>query len=272
MENRIVRLLVAWLVAAGSPICMADPIEVSDGKSVEAIVSNREPTRIRVDRTKITNVVGNIYSSTNCAPKASDAAAAASTQQETNPAGDFWLTCDLAKGEIFVTPVSAVAGAAAKPINMFVSTEKATYSLRLRRADVPGGTIVLSDKSVSRQAAGGAGATAAIAGGAANYVRSLKAMLVAMVAERVPNDIRVDELNVPKQLWAESSFMLNKLFEGRGLVGEKYVLKNTSAAPLVLAEQEFDREGGEVLAVSIDNLNLRPDESTFVYVIRSGER
>jgi hypothetical protein len=30
-------------------------------------------------------------------------------------------------------------------------------------------------------------------------------------------------------------------YEGRGLVGEKYLLQNVSQAPMVLAEQEFDR-------------------------------
>ena len=39
---------------------------------------------------------------------------------------------------------------------------------------------------------------------------------------------------------------------------------------MVLAEQEFDREAGSVLGVAIENHNLRPGESTAVYVIRQG--
>jgi conjugal transfer pilus assembly protein TraK len=39
---------------------------------------------------------------------------------------------------------------------------------------------------------------------------------------------------------------------------------------MVLAEQEFDRESGTILAVAIENHNLRPGESTTVYVIRQG--
>jgi conjugal transfer pilus assembly protein TraK len=39
---------------------------------------------------------------------------------------------------------------------------------------------------------------------------------------------------------------------------------------MVIAEQEFDRDEGKVLAVSIENHNLRPGESTTVYVIRQG--
>jgi conjugal transfer pilus assembly protein TraK len=101
-------------------------------------------------------------------------------------------------------------------------------------------------------------------------VRALKGMLVAMAADRPPTDIRVDEVNRPIQLWQEAKFALVRLYEGRGLVGERYVLTNVSTQDMVLAEQEFDRERGGVLAVSIENHNLRPGESTSVYVIRQG--
>jgi conjugal transfer pilus assembly protein TraK len=40
---------------------------------------------------------------------------------------------------------------------------------------------------------------------------------------------------------------------------------------MVLAEPEFDREAGAVAGVSIEQHNLRPGESTSVYVIRRGE-
>ena len=38
-------------------------VEASDGVSVEAIVSVKEPTRIRIDGAPITDVFGNIHSS-----------------------------------------------------------------------------------------------------------------------------------------------------------------------------------------------------------------
>ena len=91
-----------------------------------------------------------------------------------------------------------------------------------------------------------------------------------MSSERAPADIRVEEVNRPIQLWQEAKFALVRLYEGRGLVGERYVLTNVSGQDMVLAEQEFDRERSGVLAVSIENHNLRPGESTSVYVIRQG--
>jgi conjugal transfer pilus assembly protein TraK len=108
----------------------------------------------------------------------------------------------------------------------------------------------------------------------ANHVRAMKAMLVAMASDRLPADIRVDEVGQPVQLWAEAKFSLMRRYEGRSLVGEKYLLQNLGNAVMVLAEQEFDRPdskpGGQVLGVAVENHNLRPGESTNVFVIRRG--
>ena len=65
-------------------------------------------------------------------------------------------------------------------------------------------------------------------------------------------------------------FAMTRVYEGRGLVGERYLLTNISTQNMVLAEQEFDRETGGVLAVAIENHNLRPGDSTTVFVIRQG--
>ena len=99
----------------------------------------------------------------------------------------------------------------------------------------------------------------------------MKALLVAMASDRVPPDIRVEETRGMLPLWNEARFSRVRQYEGRGLVGEKYLLQNISEAPMVLAEQEFDREQGSVVGIAIERHNLRPGESTSVYVIRRGE-
>jgi conjugal transfer pilus assembly protein TraK len=95
-----------------------------------------------------------------------------------------------------------------------------------------------------------------------------------MASDRVPADVRVEEVNRPVQLWAEVKFSLMRRYEGRGLLGEKYLLQNVSNIVMVLAEQEFDREdspsGGGVAGVAIENHNLKPGETTNVFVIRRG--
>lgn len=231
---------------------------VYDGATVEAVVAMNEPTRIRVDGAKIIDVVGNIYSS-SCAPKGG---AASPTPAAVNSQGEFVLGCDLLKGEIFVRPV----GKATKPINLFVSTERATYTLLLRRADVPAGTIVLVDKNV-RMAQGNVPRI----GKAATHVRALKAMLLIMTGTRSADEVTVEELGQTMRLWREARFELVRQYNGLGMVGEEYRLTNTSNGQMVLAEQEFDREQDGVLGVAIERMTLQPREQTAVYVIRSGE-
>ena len=246
-------------------------VEASDGVSVEAIVSIKEPTRIRIDGTPITDVFGNIHSS-HCGaatplpatPGMSSTAPGGGVSSAINPAGEVVLECDRDKGEIYVRPV----GDSVKPINLFVSSASTTYTLLLRRADTPADTIVIRDKTPRALKP----ATAAqVAGPSPNPVRAMKALLVAMASDRVPPDVRVEETHRSVPLWIEARFSLVRQYEGRGLIGEKYLLQNVSNGPMVLAEPEFDREAGGVAGVSIEQHNLRPGESTSVYVIRRGE-
>ena len=250
-------------------------VEASDGVSVEAIVSIKEPTRIRIDGAPITDVFGNIHSS-HCGaatalpatPGMSNTAPGSGISSAINPAGEIVLECDRDKGEIYVRPV----GDSVKPINLFVSSASTTYTLLLRRADTPAGTFVIRDRPPKAVKL----ATAAQArAGPANPVRAMKALLVAMASDRVPPDVRVEETHRSVPLWIEARFSRVRQYEGRGLIGEKYLLQNVSNAPMVLAEPEFDRPdsqlGGGVAGVSIEQHNLRPGESTSVYVIRRGE-
>jgi len=245
-------------------------IEARDGVAVEAVLSIKEPTRIRIEGAPITDVFGNIHSS-NCGglPATPGAMVSAPT---VNAGGEIVIECDRDKGEIYVRPVGEASVASGKPVNLFISSAQATYTLLLRRSDTPADTIVIRDKT-PRQAQPTTNSARALLGPlgpSANHVRAMKAMLVAMASDRVPADFRVDEVNRPLQLWAEAKFSLARRYEGRGLVGEKYLLQNVSSAVMVLAEQEFDREGGGVVGVAVENHNLRPGETTTVFVIRRG--
>ncbi|WP_269763857.1 TraK domain-containing protein [Acidovorax delafieldii] len=163
-------------------------------------------------------------------------------------------------------------GDALRPINLFVSSATATYTLLLRRSDTPADTIVIRDKTPQALRTGVP--EAAPSGPAPSHVRAMKGLLVAMSSDRVPADVRVEETSKPIQLWTEARFTLLRRYEGRGYVGEKYALQNVSLAPMVLAEQEFDRpdsrSGGEITGIAIEHHNLRPGETTSVYVIRRG--
>ena len=276
------RILAVTALSFGLQAHALQVVEASDGVAVEAIASLKEPTRIRIEGTPITDVFGNIYSS-HCGGSPLPAAAAspgvpsttpgpatpaALTSPAVNPAGDVIVECDRDKGEVYIRPV----GDSAKPINLFVSSAGATYTLLLRRADTPADTIVIRDKTP--RALKPATAAQAGAGPAPNPIRAMKALLVAMASDRVPPDVRVEETSRSIQLWAEARFTLLRLYEGRGLTGEKYTLQNVGTAPMVLAEQEFDRPdsraGGAVAGIAIEHHNLRPGETTSIYVIRRG--
>lgn len=270
MERRLrprLLLALAALPLSSTPAHALQTVDGRDGVAVEAIVSAREPTRIRIEGEPITDVFGNIYSS-NCGagtPPVNGSPAPAAPA--VNPKGEIVLECDKDKGEIYVRP----AGDGKKPINLFVSSAHATYTLVLTRSDVPADTIVIRDKSAKNARKDGGGAFQGPVGRNGSHIRGLKAMLVAMASDRVPTDVRVEEVNVPKVLWTEAKFTLLRLYEGRGLLGEKYLLTNVSNETMVLAEQEFDREDGNIAGIAIENHNLRPGDSTSVYVIRLGD-
>ena len=252
-------LLASALLTSALPALALQTIEARDGVSVEASIALKEATRIKVDGASITEVFGNIYSS-NCSGASTGNRDAGASFAPINPAGEIVLECDKDKGEIYVKPVSA----GAKPINLFISTAKSTYTLILKRVDMPADTIVLKDRMLQQAAT-----TLQRAGGTSpSHVRALKQMLNAMASDRVGAEVRVEEVNRPVQLWTESHFTLLRLYEGRGVIGEKYLLTNISSEPMVLAEQEFDRAQGDVLGVSIESHNLRQGESTNVFVLR----
>lgn len=258
-------LLATAFALASHPSQALQLVEARDGTSVEAVIAVKEATRIRIENAPITDVFGNIYSS-NCGlpagvvgtPATAIPTAPAATAS-VNPAGEIMLECDRDKGEIYVRPV----GNSAKPVNLFISSARATYTLLLRRSDTPSDTIVIRDKTARTNRQGPLGTSA-------NHIRAMKALLVAMASDRAAADMLVTEVNRPIPLWNEAKFSLTRTVEGRGLIGEKYLLTNVSNQTMVLTEQEFDRADGGVVGVAIENLNLRPGESTSVYVIRLG--
>lgn len=274
-------IAVALIALVCTPVSHAlQIVDARDGVAVEAILSVKEPTRIRIEGAPITDVFGSIHSSScggiAAAASGSPGSPVAPLSPVVNPAGEIVVECDRDKGEIYVRPVATASdgsAAAGKPVNLFISSAHATYTLILRRADTPADTILIRDRSIPPAPVDGR-ASSGPSGPSAHHVRAMKALLVAMASDRVPPDVRVDELNEPVQLWAEARFALMRRYEGRGLSGEKYLLQNVSTAVMVLAEQEFDRPdskvGGQVLGVAVEHDQLRPGESTSVYVIRRG--
>lgn len=256
-------LAVGILAALGvTPLThAAQVLDVEDGVAVEALISLHAPTRVRIDGTTIRDVFGNLQSSA-CGGGASPVAAA-TPQVPTVTDAEVLVECDLDKGEIYLRPIAPTD----EPINLFVSSPQATYTLLLRPSDRPAGTIVLRDRT--RPTAGRDGGLPR--GPSANPIRRLKAMLVAMASGEVPPDIHAETVAREIHLWDRVQFTLERRFEGRGLIGEHYALRNLGDDVVVLAEQAFDRESGGVAGVAIEHHHLAPGERTQVYVLRFEE-
>lgn len=271
------RKLMAIALLVHPPVSHAlQLVEASDGLAAEAVLSIKEPTRLRIEGAHITDVVGNIYSSqcgpaapgAGIGPLASPPSASASALGPVNPAGDVTIACDRDKGEVYLRPV----GEGTRPINLFVSSEIATYTLLLRRADTPADTIVIRDRTPRDLRA--VDPMPSPAGPAPSHVRTMKALLVAMASDRIPPDIRVEEAKRAMQLWADTRLTLLRRYEGRGFVGERYVLHNVGASTIALKEQAFDRPSspsdGDIAGIAIEHHNLGPGEVTSLYVLRRG--
>ncbi|WP_245965986.1 type-F conjugative transfer system secretin TraK [Pseudorhodoferax soli] len=269
-------MLALGMLGLGLPAHALQLVEASDGVAVEAVLSLKEPTRLRIEDAAITDVFGNIHSNQcgnadagpGLTPGVTPAAPGAGAAGNINLDGDIIIACDRGKGEIYLRPV----GDSSRPVNLFVSSATATYTLLLRRADTPADTIVIRDRTPRAQRR--QAQQSPPAGPAPSHVRTMKALLVAMASGRIPSDVRVEDVRRTLHLWPQVQFTLLRQYEGRGLIGERYTLKNIGAEPMALAEQAFYRPdspaGGEITGIAIEHHKLEPGDTTTVYVLRRG--
>ena len=167
--------------------------------------------------------------------------------------GDFTVTPDKDAGTAYLKPATDK-----KAFSAFVSDDAGhTWKLLLSVADGPSDSIIIKGKPDlgSKQA-----------GRDLASIQAIKRVLLALESDQEPDpETRVVNEIVP--LWQESLFVLVKVLDG-ALKGEKYLLTNTSAKPMVIDERELYRRG--VIAISVEKPRLEPAETTAVYVIREG--
>ena len=222
--------LLPLLLALSSPAAALQILDVKDGETVLGKISQKEVTRIGVERGRIRKVTGN--------------------------AGEFVLEKDEEKGQIFIRPMSPDS---TKPINLFITSERSTIGLVLQPVDTPSDTIVIREgrdplTSNSRLEKSG------------RHVRTIKNLLLMMAGDALPDDMEVREPVRDLALWPGARLTLQRQWVGSSVVGEKYLLMNAGAAALELAERDLFKRG--VMALSIEQASLRPGESTQLFVIR----
>ncbi|WP_205617454.1 TraK domain-containing protein [Pelomicrobium methylotrophicum] len=166
--------------------------------------------------------------------------------------GEFTVSADRETGVAFIRP------AADKEVfSAFVADDTGrTWKLLLSVSDVPAETIVLRDRSA--HAKGDRNARDE------SRNREIKRLILAL--ESGGEDQGVREVNEIVPLWKEAMFVLVKVVDGP-LRGEKYMLTNVSDKPMVIDERELYRRG--VVAVSVERPELKPAETTAVYVVVS---
>lgn len=222
-------LLTALLLASNTASAL-QVLDAVDGQVMLAKISAKEPTRIAISNGRIKKFVGN--------------------------EGDLIIQKDSENGQIFVHPASLTG----KPINLFVTDDKgATYTLLLQPVDIPAETVMLRNKQAQINIL-----TEIERSG--SYERVLKGMMLVMATDDLPPDMEVRDVKQGIALWREARFTELRTYKGRDLIGEKYLLTNVSAKPMVIAEQELYRKG--VRAVSVEKTTLKPNESTNVFVVR----
>lgn len=218
------------LLALSFPASALQIVDAKDGETVFAKISQKEVTRIAFERGRVRKVTGN--------------------------AGDFILEKDEDKGQIFVRPAQA---GSTKPINLFVTSDRATVALLLQPIDAPSDSIVIRE---SREAQ----ASPSRVERSGRHVRTVKNLLLAMATDALPEDMQIRETTRQLALWPGVRMTLQRVYLGAGVVGEKYQLANTANADITLNEPDLYKSG--VMAVSLEQRTLRSGEATNLFVIR----
>lgn len=249
-----------WLGMSQGAVA-AQFIDARDGDTAIGKLSIKDQTRVKLEKGRITDVIGDVYS------------------KDKNPAGRIVVIPDEEDGEIYIRPTDA----GTRPIKIDLRTDRGKFSLLLQPVDIPGDTLILRSRGVAlapgspaliqasdmTQTSSGTGTqnTTAPIARSSSHVRAVKAMTLAMAGEEVPADVEVRPANQTVVLWRESRFVLTSTYVSRELVGETYELSNVSASDMVIDEREFYRDG--VQSVSVKYHQLAPGAKTAVWIVRS---
>ena len=236
-NSRTARASVAVVIALATALALScapakavQIVEGGDGSTVYAKLSKKEMTRLAVDHGRVASL------------RVRD--------------GELGIDADEETGQVFLT----VPDGASKPINGFLTTDAGnTYTLVLQIVDAPADSIIVKQP---RQRS--ALARNDFKSGA--YNKAIKQLISVMAGDELPVDIEVTQVGRKLDLWQEASMLLETKYSSGDMVGERYLIANVSQAPMVLDEREFYRQGVHVIA--IDQLNLAPEASTRLYIIR----
>jgi len=226
----VVIALATALAFSCAPAMAVQIVEGGDGSTLYAKLSKKEMTRLAVDHGRVASL----------------------RVRE----GELGIDADEETGQVFLT----VPDGASKPVNGFLTTDAGnTYTLVLQIVDAPADSIIIKQPRQRSALARNDFKSSA-------YDKSVKRLISVMAGDELPEDIEVTQVGRKLDLWQEASMLLETRYSSGDMVGERYVVANVSQAPMVLDEREFYRPGMHVIA--LDQLNLAPQASTRLYIIR----
>lgn len=232
MKKSVMSLVcAAWCLA--EPAVAKQEVTLKDGDTVKVTLSATDATRIVMERGRIEKIVA--------------------------PKGMLDIQADKERGEVFLKPLAS----APDSLSFFVRDDSgATFTLVATRRPMPGDTI--SIKNASPRKSPGRGAQYL----STPFVERVKQLIKAMALGENLESYGVEDQNRPVELWKETKITLVKSFTAHDLYGEVYVITNVSNDSLRFHEREFMEFGERVQAVALERLELGPEASTFLYMVR----
>lgn len=202
-------------------------LDVSDGGTAYAKISAQDLTRLTINNGRIASWHA--------------------------PKGKLVIQKNAKSGELYVRPLNRD-----EPVSLFVTSDKgSTYAITMMPVAMPAESIILNEARRK---------TPSTIERAGTRDETIKALMLAMAADRMPPDMEVRESRQSFSLWQGSRFTLVRSWLGTTLMGERFDLTNTGTSAMRLLEQELFKPG--VLAISIEKHELAPSESTRVFVVR----
>lgn len=210
----------------------AQDLQVKGDETLAATISRSESTMIRIEGQPIRRIFGT--------------------------EGEFAVVPDVEGGTAFIRPTTDKS-----VISVFVADHVGnTFKLLLAITNGPADAIVIKGATPKK------GAVPSFTKRDQPRTQAIKNMIVALEAG---DSLGLEERKVNQivPLWNESRFVLRKIVDSGTVKGERYTLTNTSKSPMVIDERELYRK--RVLAVSVQQPNLRPGESTWVNVVTESD-
>lgn len=195
-----IKMIIIFLLGFTGQASAAQYKKAQDGSEINAQISAKEISRVKVVGDRIKSV------------KKND--------------GEFNISADEQLGDIYIRPNNN----AKKPINLFVNTEQGnTYKLLLTVADIPAEQIFIENNHEDILSINDS----------ENYKQKIIKLYMAMQAREKYPDFKIKQRSKYLKLNDKINGNSQIIYEGKNINGEIYKIKNNSKEIYYLQERDF---------------------------------